>query len=233
MCHGRFGLIRPNKYHGSDYYRCFRTRNFGNSRNKGNLFQFFIKAKISIEYDSKLSGTCVHEDWVKSNGDHGFTSWAHRRYLKVIVRNTGRGVAENCIAFLTLIRSQSNAKILPSPEDKSLMWDNGEIYRTIGAKKGKAELNLVFSQEDFKNLQVKERGGHVSEDEKIYAKISTPNSIHYVFPSSIIAHAEDGLRIGDTYFRLGINTIHGESAEAIIRVTITSNWKKISLEKID
>ncbi|MDP9305850.1 MAG: hypothetical protein M3O68_05870 [Thermoproteota archaeon] len=114
------------------------------------------------------------------------------------------------------------------------MWDNGDTYRTIGAKKGKAILNLVFSQEDFRGVQVKESGGgHASEEEKIYAKISTPNSINYVFPSAIIGYAEDGLRIGDTYFRLNVSTIHGEFIEAIIRVTVTSNWRELTLVKTD
>jgi hypothetical protein len=149
------------------------------------------------------------------------------------VKNTGRGIAENCIGHLTLIPHNSNAKVLPSQEDKSLMWDNGQTERTIGAKKGKAILNIVFSDEYFKNIQVAERSvDHIPDDEKIYAKVSTPNSLNYNPQSAVIGFAEDGLRIGDTYFRLTINTIKGESTEAIVHVKVSNLWREISLEKL-
>lgn len=113
------------------------------------------------------------------------------------------------------------------------MWDNGDIYRTIGAKSGRGVLNIVFTQDDSSTPQFHKGGRQLLENEKIYAKISTINSINFDSPFSVIGYVDDGLSIGNTTFRLRINTIHGESVEAILRIVVTNKWNEITLEKID
>jgi hypothetical protein len=44
--------------------------------------------------------------------------------------------------------------------------------------------------------------------------------------------AEDGIGIGDTYFRLFVKAITGESVDAIFKVHVTNNWQELSIEKV-
>jgi hypothetical protein len=111
--------------------------NFRSSRRKGDISQFFIKPDLSIAN--------IEED------EAPIPTGALRKYVTIIIRNTGRGVAEYCDASLTLMQHKSNAKRLPSPKKKYLLWEIGEIYRTIGKKHGQAILNVAFSQDSFVN----------------------------------------------------------------------------------
>jgi hypothetical protein len=60
---------------------------------------------------------------------------AFRKHLEVTIVNSGRAKAENCYALLTLIKHNSTSQLQPSPLEKNLVWDNGEYYRTLSAKK--------------------------------------------------------------------------------------------------
>lgn len=71
---------------------------------------------------------------------------------------------------------------------------------------------------------------YTSEEEKIYAKISTPNSLNSVEPS-VIEFAEDGLRSGTTNFRLEVKSITGEGKEALFSVTVTNDWHTLSISE--
>jgi hypothetical protein len=162
------------------------------------------------------------------------SSYALRRFLTLTVRNKGRGIAKDCSAMLRIIPSKTTAKIMPSGQDKRLVWENQTHYITIGAKKGKARLNIVFSQDDFIHPQFKGRGGSVPNDEKIYAKVSTSNSISFTsLTSSFVGFPEDGLGIGDTYFSLLVNTVDGSFTESKFKIKVTDNWQDVSLEMID
>jgi hypothetical protein len=201
------------------------------SNEQGNLFRFFIKPKLSIEYDADLN---FHEETAVHKTNQ-MSSYALRRFLTLTVRNKGRGIAKDCSAMLRVIPSKTTAKTMPSGQDKRLVWENQTHYITIGAKKGKARLNIVFSQDDFKHPQFKSRGaGYVPEQEKVYAKVSTNNSVSFTsLSSSFIGFPEDGLGIGDTYFSLLVNTIDGYFTEAKFKIKVTDNWQDISLEMID
>jgi hypothetical protein len=133
---------------------------------------------------------------------------AFRKYLKVTIVNSGRAKAENCYAILTLIQHNSTSQLQPSSLGKNLVWDNGEYYRTLSAKNGDARLNVAFSQDTFANLQIDSVQGKLEENKKIHAKVSTIYSLNS-FDINKNQFAEDGIGIGDTYFKLFVKAITG------------------------
>jgi hypothetical protein len=196
--------------------RYIRLRYIPISRHERSLFRFFFKPRLEIDK--------IVED------EKPIRSGAYRKYLKIIIQNKGRDVAQNCEATLTLIPNDSTALILPSPAEKNLAWDTGENYRTIPAKNGKAILNVVFSQDTFISPQ-KELTKDVEETKKIYGKISTIHSLNFLDTNSI-QFAEDALRIGDTYFKLVVKVITGQITECVLKVSVTSNWHELAMERI-
>jgi len=151
-----------------------------------------------------------------------------RKYLRITIHNKGRERAENCDAVLTLIKHNSTSILQPSQERKRLVWDTGENHRTIGARKGTAFLDITFSQDSFSISQRDPNKPEVPQNEKIYAKVSTMNSLNNLDVSNIF-FAEDGIGIGTTYFKLLVKTITGESTEAVLKITVTDNWHDLNM----
>jgi hypothetical protein len=58
------------------------------------------------------------------------------------------------------------------------------------------------------------------------------NSLNYV-DIERLAYIEDGIGMGDTYFRLFIKTITGQTTEAVVRVHVTNNWHRLSMEFVN
>lgn len=59
-------------------------------------------------------------------------------------------------------------------------------------------------------------GQVVEESKKIYAKVATIHSLNN-FDIENIQFAEDGIGIGDTYFKLSVKTITGQATEATLK----------------
>lgn len=196
--------------------RYLGTTHFRDSRYDTNLHEFFFKSHLSIA------------DIVTDEAP--IMSGALRKYVKITVANTGRAKAENCDATLTLISHNSTSQLQPSPRGKNIVWDNGEYYRSIGAKKGLAKVNVVFSQDSFTRPQ-QVLGQVVEDDKKIYAKVGTIHSLNYLQEN--IQFAEDGIGIGDTYFKLSVKTITGQAIEATLKATVTNNWLDLSVVKVN
>jgi hypothetical protein len=151
--------------------------------------------------------------------------------LKITIYNRGHAKAENCDATFTLIKHNSTSKLQPSERDKNIVWDTGEYYRNIGAKKGKAVLYVVFSQDTFAMQQTDSVAGNRSDEDKIYAKVCTLNSLNHS-DTATLAFAEDGIGKGETYFKLFVKAITGESVERTFKIDVTNNWHELSMEQI-
>lgn len=156
---------------------------------------------------------------------------AFRKYMKITIINSGRAKAENCDAELTLVPHNSTSQLQPSPPGKNLVWDSGEYYRTITAKKGSATVNVVFSQDSFAHPQ-EDCGLTVEEGKKIYAKVATNHTLNYLDMKKI-QFAEDGIGIGVTHFRLSVKAITGQTAEATLMASVTNDWHELSLKQIN
>jgi hypothetical protein len=197
--------------------RSLRINHFGTFGYQGTILWFFFKPKLEI-------GEIIEDEAPIQSG-------TLRKYLRLVIYNRGRAKAENCYGILTLIKHNSTSKLQPSSGDKYVLWDTDENYRFIGAKKGKAILNIVFSQDSFIKPQTDPIKGNLSEEDKIYTKISTLYSLNHLDPTINLV-AEDGIGIGDTYFKLSVNPITGESVEAVFKVHVSNNWHELSMEKV-
>jgi hypothetical protein len=149
--------------------------------------------------------------------------------LKVIIHNTGKSVAKNTEATATLVPERSNARILPSPYEKVLVWDDGKTLKNIPAK-NKAVLILVFSDEFFFTHDQQDNGQRVPDDERVRAKIATANSFADL-TTIFIQFQEDALRRGDTYLSLHVATEDGYSDSAVYRFSVGRDWRDISIER--
>jgi hypothetical protein len=191
-----------------------------NTSNQTVCCPFFIKPRLHIDYNQS-DDLCVQE------ADMPFGN--KRRFLKVIIRNTGWPIAENCEASLTL-ENTTNTTRPPSPEPKRLIWDNSQENRTIGARNGDAVLYIVFSDSSFVEPQA--NGVDVlSDDKKTYAIVSTTRSFGNINPN-YIPFVQDGIGIGDTNFKLVVKSLNRGYVEQRFKVHATTNWRGLSMELI-
>jgi hypothetical protein len=200
---------------------CSRFYTISDTNNQTVCYPFFIKPKLSIDYNPNYHDLCVQE------ADMPFGN--KRRFLKVIIRNTGWQVAENCEASLTL-ENTTNIARPPSTEPKRLIWDNNQEHRTIGARNGDAVLYIVFSDNSFTNPQF-DNGKNLPDDRKTYAMIATIGSFANVNPS-YIPFVQDGIGIGNTNFKLVVKVTNRAYAEQRFKIHVNSNWHELSMERI-
>jgi hypothetical protein len=200
---------------------CSRFYTISDTNNQTVCYPFFIKPKLSIDYNPNYHDLCVQE------ADMPFGN--KRRFLKVIIRNTGWQVAENCEASLTL-ENTTNIARPPSTEPKRLIWDNNQEHRTIGARNGDAVLYIVFSDNSFTNPQF-DNGKNLPDDRKTYAMIATIRSFANVNPS-YIPFVQDGIGIGNTNFKLVVKVTNRAYAEQRFKIHVNSNWHELSMERI-
>jgi hypothetical protein len=193
------------------------------SRNKWSsnkaLSRFFFKPKLSIEYDN-LPDINIEQNTLPYGN--------LRRILKIIVKNCGKSIAENCEASLTFVKSDNSRP--PSRDLKKLMWDNYQEYRTIGAKNGEATLYVMYSDSNFINEQY-DLGADkpLEENKKTYAQISTVRSFSETNPNQN-KFVQDGLGIGNTDFKLIVRSIDGAYAEQNIRIKVSQDWQDLSMK---
>jgi hypothetical protein len=192
-----------------------------NTSNQTVCYPFFIKPKLHIDYNQDNYDLCVQE------ADMPFGN--KRQFLKVIIRNTGWPIAENCEASLTLEKTTNTIRP-PSTEARRLIWDNNQEYRTIGARNGDAVLYIVFSDSSFVNPQANEVD-ILSDDKKTYAIVSTIRSFGNI-NASRIPFVQDSIGIGDTNFKLVVKSLNRGYIEQRFKVHVTTNWHELSMELI-
>lgn len=180
------------------------------------------KPELSIEYLPDYP-TCVQE----ADEPNGIK----RKYLKVIVKNTGKGIAEGCEASLTFEKT-TNPKRPPSIEPKNLHWQRISRGNIIGALNGDAILDIVFSQNSLDNPQQDGTSNTLVPDiQKTFALISTKRSLDNYNPHEI-PFVQDGVGIGETDFKLVIKDKMGDYVEKKFRIKVTSNWHELSMKEI-
>ncbi len=189
------------------------------TRSQGFCRTFFIKPSLSVVYGPRYQDLCIQES------DMPFGN--KRRFLNIIVRNSGLTIAENCEASLTLEKT-TNKDRPPSKEPKRLLWDNNQEYRTIGKRNGDAILHIVFSDSSFTLPQL-DNTNTLAEGRKTYAMVSTVRSFGNLNPNTI-PFVQDGIGIGDSYFTLVIKTIRGVYIEERLKIHVSNNWHDLSLE---
>ena len=201
-------------------HRYNRSHFVSNSIWERNLFQFFIKPKLHI-------GSIRFED----EPHRGHTIL--RRYYKVVIENNGKSVAQNCEATVNLIPERSNAPVLPSPYEKTLVWDNKSTSRRINAR-GKALVYLVFTQNSWNTVKqhtlVERSFVPIPADQLIVGKIATPNSLNDE-SMTVINFQEDALRKGDNYLNFHVQSEDGYSDDAVFKIRVGTDWRSIEIER--
>lgn len=190
---------------------------------------FFRKPELSIEYNplDPNNFTPILE-LVNSNG---ISTGIKRKYLKVLVKNTGDATAVKCKAELKILQTNDKAEQRHPSDTKTLCWD-GEItkYMNIGKKKDKEFLHIVFADSNFEQK-------HLAGDLDIYAVASTKESLHTISST----RAQDGFGIGDFETELNIigdgisikqrMTLHVDRNYEVLNINIIPNslskWKKV------
>jgi hypothetical protein len=142
-----------------------------------------------------------------------------RKYLKVGIRNSGGIVAKQSKATLQIIKAPTETRA-PSPEAKTLYWDNGQIYQDIGINRPEY-LHVVLSDSRL--------GTMIPATDNLFALVSTPDTVKMTPPNFI--RAQDGLGRGEFEFKLVVTAESGETVEGTIRVNVTDNWRELSMEK--
>jgi hypothetical protein len=186
--------------------RCSRFWNCSNSTSQGNLFQFFIKPNLSIDIDDQYFQQL---ELVNRNGTStGIT----QRYLRVLVRNTGRGIARKCIAELG-----TNTNF------RKLTWNDGSIEKDIRAKSGKEFLHVVFSDSRFPS-------GSDNNNKKVYAIISTKESLYPEAP--YIRNQDAFVELGTLLSQITITAEDGYTKTQKIKINISNQWDRLSMGKV-
>jgi hypothetical protein len=230
----RTNTTRPT-YNRNGYWDSW-FHNISYSGDQGNLFGFFIKPTLSIsigephENDELRWGPLTETRDTYTNEEVILAPppfYTRRRFVDVVVKNTGRGVATNCEVRLRLLTKTDGCQAL-STEDKIHMWNDSLTNKTnIGAKYGKTSFTLAFSQERFTHDQIESIGtvycGVKNEGTPVYAWIGTQGAL--VTPEN---HIQDSLCQGEFRVHVGVMTETGQKASSHFIIKVGSNWKSLT-----
>ena len=145
----------------------------------------------------------------------GIGNWLNRKFLRIAIRNEGRGVANQCTARLRIIMDK-NDNFSPSLEPKTLLWESMSTVEDIGVR-NHAILDVIFSD----SMEGREKK----------AFVSTPFNLEE--KNLINPLTKDGFHIGNYTFELEVRTIDGFSVKNNFKIHVTDKWDEISMEEID
>jgi hypothetical protein len=183
------------------------------------LLSFFLKPRLSIEYDEKQSSTFVPElGLVDQNGKQVCT----QKYLRLLVKNEGRGIAHRCKAELQVIKEDTPFRA-PSAEPKPLIWSGPSLEKDIGARHGKELLHAVFSDSRLSSIPDN------TEDKNIYALVSTMESL---YPKAPFIRAQDGFGEGNFKAEITITSEEGPFVKSTFRIHVEKDFHKLRMEKL-
>jgi hypothetical protein len=229
--------------------RNFRVHTICSSGHRKTVVEsFFIKPELKIiyepedktvEYISELEDHrwgVLEETDIKIFKPEGLQFplppffYPKRRFINILVKNEGRGLAENCEVNIRLLDKANGCQWL-SYEEKPLVWNEGSIRTTIGARGDKAMFHLVFSQQRLTTNQ---------KDliTPLYCSIAKKKVGIRTWIGSKKAlekpeyRDQDGLCQGEFTVHVEVFTEHGHKAYKHFTIVVGGDWHKLNVSTI-
>ncbi|MPZ07787.1 MAG: hypothetical protein GEU26_15475 [Nitrososphaeraceae archaeon] len=163
---------------------------------------FFIRPKLSI--DSNVLTPQVQR--IPTN--------ITRQYVRVRVRNIGKGLASGCRARLRLTKWNENSLHIDPTDIKNLVWAGGSPEVEIYPNDDVGEvLDVIFSDSDF------------GTGDKIRAMVSTQQA-----ESNPDISAQDGFGTGEFEVELKVLSKHG-SCKSKFFIEVGRNFENLTMHK--
>jgi hypothetical protein len=136
---------RSKQYFNSNGNRNYRSNNLRRINDKRDLFQFFFKPQLKLDFDNNQPAKFKPElERMNEKLEH----IGKRKWLKINVKNKGKATALNCRAKLIFLEGDSPIR----PYDtKRLIWEELSPTMTILPKDEGELCHIAFSDTDFQN----------------------------------------------------------------------------------
>jgi len=181
-----------------------------------NYFPFFSKPKLNIIYEPeiypKIYSPVKDFKGYDTNTSIGSPGVVRRKYLRIAVENTGRAVAQECVAKLRILKNISDDLENPETEQKILQWSTEKNIRENIGVGANSLLNIVFSQD----LKYSNK----------FAFVGTRMSLN----GPDLPRIEDAFNDGDFDFEVVIKAIDGTSIRGVYRLKVTKNWLELTMK---
>jgi hypothetical protein len=145
----------------------------------------------------------------------------HRKFLRVVVENSGGGVAAECVGILKIKLDQPFGS--PLRDEKELPWKTLRVKEDLGVGNHQT-LDVLFSDDrEFKD----------SKDDRLAKKAFISTLFNTNFDNIRFPKIEDGFNIGEFEFELTTRDKNGFFIYSVFRVMVTYNWNEISMKRIE
>ena len=155
-----------------------------------------------------------------------FTFYPKRRFINIIVKNSGRAIARNCEARLKLLDKMHGCEAFNKQERSLMSEDNLGHKVDIGAKYGKTTFTLAFSQETFTLDQINLIGKIACSKTKGLYQIK-----HWIGTRRAIMTPEkydqDGLCQGKFNVHMDVITETGQSVSSHFNIVVGEQWRDL------
>jgi hypothetical protein len=181
------------------------------------LFGFFISPKLSIDYDETKNPRlfCPSQRYRTLDGVE-----FERKYLRILVKNTGFIKATNC---------EAKMRIISSNDVKELIWDRAatsgvlreiSLQKNIRARKGEELIHVVFSDSCFTRI--------TNEEDRVYTSVSTMDSI--INRDTLLL--EDVLELREFDIEITVLSDEGAFCKSRFRVSPNVNYSQLTMRKL-
>jgi hypothetical protein len=181
------------------------------------LFGFFISPNLSIDYDEALNPRlfCPSQRYLTAEG-----KTFERKYLRILVKNTGFVKATNC---------EAKMRIVSSNDTKQLVWDRAatsgvlreiSLQKNIRARKGEELVHIVFSDSRFTEMS--------KMDYRIFASAATMESV----VNQQILSLEDGFGLENFDIEISVLSEEGAFCKSTFQVRPNMNHSGLSMTKL-
>lgn len=199
-----------------DSVRFERHRDSSFDNTEATLSRFFISPKLSIEYEETPESArifCPAQRYTLQDG-----SSFERKYLRIVVKNTGYISAKNCEAKMRMLSNNDVKQLVWEETSSSTVLEGISLRKNIHARKGEDLVYVAFSDSRFTNI--------ADENIRTYAWIPTMRSI----PPQNILQLED--KLVDYDVEINILSEEGAFCKAVFRVYADTNHISLRMRKI-